>query len=70
MACRSESLADALPTEQGRIRELLSVYDSFPTGIFAASMMRASLSNAERVSAAGDVVGMIAALADLRSYKG
>ena len=47
----SESLAEALPKEQARVREILSVYDSIPGGALAASMMRSSLAEAERAAA-------------------
>ena len=63
-----ETLAEALPREQQRVRELLPLYDAIPTGIFAATMMRQSLAAAERAAAAGDVVAMMAALEDLRGY--
>ena len=39
----NETLAEALPKEQQRVRDLLPVYDAIPTGIFAATMMRHSL---------------------------
>jgi len=63
-----ETLAEALPREQQRVRELLPLYDAIPTGIFAATMMRQSLAAAERAAAAGDVVAMMAALEDMRGY--
>ena len=63
-----ETLADALPKEQQRVRELLSLYDAIPTGIFAATMMRQSLATAEQASASGDVVAMLAAYEDLKGY--
>ena len=58
-----ENLAEALPAQQKRVRELLPLYDAIPTGIFAATLMRRALSEAERAAASGDVVAMI------RSYK-
>lgn len=64
----TESLAEALPREQQRVRELLPLYDAIPTGVFAATMMRESLARAERAAAAGDVVAMLAAYQDLQGY--
>lgn len=63
-----ETLADALPKEQQRVRELLPIYDAIPTGVFAATMMRQSLARAELAAASGDLVGMIAAYEDLKGY--
>ena len=63
-----ETLGDALPIEQQRVRELLEIYASIPSGAFAASMMRKSLARAERASASGDVVEMLAAYRELQGY--
>lgn len=65
----NETLAEALPKEQQRVRDLLPVYDAIPTGIFAATMMRHSLAQAERASASGDVVAMLVAYNNLKGYK-
>jgi Ca2+-binding EF-hand superfamily protein len=64
-----KNLAEALPEEQQRVRELLPIYDAIPTGVFAATMMRESLSRAEQAAASGDVVAMLAAYEDLKGYK-
>ena len=50
-------------------RDLLPIYDSIPTGIFAATMMRASLAKAEKASAAGDLSAMIAAYEEMKGFK-
>jgi len=63
-----ETLAEALPKEQKRVRELIKLYDEIPTGVFAATMMRQSLARAERAAAAGDVAEMMAAYKDLKEY--
>ena len=66
----NESLGEALPREMARVRdELLPVYLSIPTGIFAASSMRASLDAAARAMAEGDLPAMIAAYKDLKEYE-
>ena len=39
----TESLAEALPKEQERVREIVAIYDTVPNGHFAAAMMRQSL---------------------------
>jgi hypothetical protein len=64
----SESLAQALPKEQQRVRDLLRLYDAIPTGVFAATAMRQSLARAERAAAAGDLAAMLAAYQDLQGY--
>lgn len=63
------TLAEALPKEQQRVRDLLPIYDAIPTGVFAATLMRQSLAQAERASAAGDIVAMLAAYNDLKGYR-
>ncbi len=63
-----ETLAEALPKEQQRVRELLPIYDAFPAGTVAAKMIRQSLARAEQAAASGDVAAMIAAYEDLRGY--
>lgn len=68
MSTRSESLAEALPREQQRVRELLPLYDAIPTGIFAATIMRQALTRAEQASASGDVVAMLRCYEELRGF--
>lgn len=63
------NLAEALPKEQQRVRELVALYDTVPAGVFAATMMRQSLARAEVAAASGDVIGMLAAYNDLKGYK-
>jgi hypothetical protein len=64
-----KNLAEALPNEQQRVRDLLLIYNAIPTGVFAATMMRQSLARAEQAAASGDVVAMLAAYEDLKGYK-
>ena len=63
-----ENLAEALPKEQQRVREMLPLYDAIPAGVYAATMMRESLARAEQAAASGDVIAMIAAYKDLAKY--
>ena len=65
----SESLAEALPKEQVRVREIVAIYDTVHGGALAASMMRLSLTEAERAAATGDVVSMAKAYEDLKGYE-
>jgi hypothetical protein len=67
---RMSSLGTELPKEMTRVRdELLPLYDSIPTGKFAATMMRADLDLAQRALAEGDVIAMIRVYESLKAYK-
>lgn len=64
------TLGEALPIEMARVRDkLLPEYDAIPTGVFAATMMRAELDAAARAMAAGDVVSMLRSYASLKGFK-
>lgn len=61
------TLGDALPQEQARVRELLAEYKALgPVGGFGAMMIEASLRNADQAAMSGDVVEMIKAYNDLK----
>lgn len=63
-------LGEALPREMARVRdEVMPVYASIPTGMFALAMMRRSLDVAARAMAEGDLPAMIAAYEDLKGYR-
>lgn len=67
-----ETLADALPKEQARVRDLIPMYESTGpgrVGRFAITCMKQSLEKAEKAAAEGDVVAMLRALEDLRAWK-
>jgi len=64
-----DTLADALPREMARVRDLIPIYESIgPTSIFAVTLMKKALDRAAVASAAGDVVEMIRALEELRAF--
>lgn len=65
------TLGDALPAEMARVRDVvMPVYQEIgPPGIFALTMMRASLDAATKALAEGDVVAMIEAYEDLKGYE-
>ena len=66
-----ESLAEALPKEQARVREVLEHYKEIgPSGLFGAAMIEQSLQRADKAIMSGDVVAMIAAYKDLKEIKG
>ena len=70
-----QSLADALPAEQARVRTLVSRYESL-RGMPqvnvepAIMMMQHALAAAEHASAAGDTVAMLCAYKALRDFTG
>lgn len=68
----TESLGEALPKEQARVRAVILQYRDpilGGAGEFAARMMEASLQNADRAVMSGDLVAMIQAYEDLKEYE-
>lgn len=65
----TESLAEALPREQARVREIVAEYDKIPGGKLAATMMRVTLVKAEIAASSGDVVEMLSAYKALQEWK-
>ena len=66
----NQSLGDALPLEMKRVRDkVLPVYLQIPTGIFAASLMREALDQAEKAMAEGGGVAMIKAYQELKGFE-
>lgn len=64
------SLAEALPAEQRRVRELIPLYQSIgQAGIPATLLMKDALSRAEVASASGDVIAMIRCYEELKGFK-
>ena len=64
------SLAEALPQEQARVREVLGHYKEIgPAGMFGARMIEASLQNADVAVMSGDVVAMLRAYTDLKEIE-
>jgi hypothetical protein len=59
----TETLADALPREMARVRdELIPAYQSIGSaGLFGLAMLRASLDDAAKAMASGDVSAMVRA---------
>lgn len=64
------SLAEALPMEQQRVREIRDLYLELPDGAGkpAAAMMEMSLRQAEVAASSGDVIAMMRAHEDLKGY--
>ena len=65
-----ETLGDALPKEQARVREILGHYKEIgPAGAFGAAMIEVSLRKADAAVMSGDLLAMIDAYNDLKEYK-
>lgn len=65
-----ESLGEALPKEQARVREILGHYKEIgPAGAFGAAMIEQSLRRADAAIMSGDLPAMIDAYNDLKEYK-
>ena len=63
----TDTLADALPREMARIRDVvIPEYDAIPGGALAAAMMRQDLDRAARAMAEGDVVVMLAVYQEIK----
>lgn len=65
------SLAEELPKEQARVRELIVMYRDpvlNGAGNIAAAMMEQSLAAADRAIISGDVIAMVRCYEDLKGY--
>lgn len=69
-ASRGESLGEALPKEQARVREILGHYRALgPVGMFGASFIEADLREADQAVMSGDVMRMIRAYEKLKGIE-
>lgn len=67
----TETLADALPKEMARVREVLGLYREIgPAGMFGAAMIEQDLRAADRAVMSGDVVAMLRSLKTLQGITG
>lgn len=65
-----ETLADALPKEMARVREVLGHYHAIgPAGMFGAAFIEQDLKAADQAVMSGDPVAMIAAYQKLREIE-
>ena len=71
MSTKSETLADALPKEIARVREILGHYKAIgPAGMFGAAFIEADLNAADQAIMSGDVVAMLRCHARLQEIQG
>ena len=66
-----QSLAEALPIEQARCRELLHEYKNLPmnAGMFGAALIEQSLRRADAAVMSGDVVAMLRSYQELKDHE-
>ncbi len=65
-----ESLGEALPKEQARVREVLGHYKAIgPAGMIGAAMIEQSLQKADEAAISGDLVAMVTAYKDLQGIE-
>lgn len=64
------TLAEALPSEQARVRKLMALYREVcpREGAFALVMMEQAMHRADVAAVAGDVVEMMRSLQELREF--
>lgn len=66
----AESLAEAFPKEQARIREVLGEFKAIGSpGTFGAAMIEATLRKADEAAASGDVVEMIRVFEEMKGIE-
>lgn len=65
------NLIEGLLEEMNRVRELIKIYESLPdnAGFFGSSMMKVSITRAEKAIASGDVTEELRAFEDLKSFE-
>lgn len=65
-----ETLAEALPKEMSRVREVLGHYKAIgPAGMFGAAFIEQDLKAADHAVMSGDVVAMMQALEALKQIE-
>lgn len=65
-----ETLADALPKEMARVRDVLGHYKALGgAGMFGAAFIEQDLKAADRAVMSGDVVAMVQALETLKQIE-
>ena len=64
------NLAEALPLEQARVREVLGHYKEIgPAGMFGAAFIEQDLRRADEAVMSGDVIAMLQAYEALKQIK-
>jgi len=67
---KTESLGDAYPKEQARLRELLTEYEAIgPVGAFGLAVIKDVLRRADEAAISGDLVVMIRLYHEMKEYQ-
>jgi hypothetical protein len=65
-----ETLGEAFPKQQARLRELLAIYKGLgPVGTFGATLIEDCLKRADKAAIEGDVVAMIRIYEEMKGFK-
>jgi hypothetical protein len=62
------NVVEGILTECNRVRRLIKLYDEIPQGVFASTLMRQSIAEAEKALVNCDTVQMIECYKDLQGY--
>jgi hypothetical protein len=67
----SDSVGEAFPKEQQRLRDLLVIYRELEGGVgmFGAMMIEQALQRADQAMASGDAVAIVQAFAAMREFE-
>lgn len=63
------TLGETLPKEIERVQGLITIYESIPNGIFAATMMKRDIQKAHKAIMEDDLAEMIISYEDLKGWK-
>ena len=63
------TVGEDFPNEQKRVRELLKIYRTIPSGVFGAVMIEQVLSRAEEAAISGDVIAILKSYEELKGCK-
>jgi hypothetical protein len=71
MSEKIDTLGDAFPREQQRLRDLIKIYRDLPDGVgtFGAIMIEQVLKEADAAAISGDVVRMLIAFEKMKGCK-
>ena len=67
MSEQIQTVGDAFPVEQARVRELLTQYKAIgPAGMFGAAMIEQTLRRADEAAISGDIVAILRSFEELK----
>lgn len=67
MSEQIQTVGDAFPIEQARVRELLTQYKAIgPAGMFGAAMIEQTLQRADQAAISGDIIAILRSFEELK----